>query len=288
LFLLGLSFSEKNLIPTIHETVKKVEPFLTPSAQPSPTITFQKVQGASDSANLVIKVLDGDTLVMENGEKVRFIGVNSPETGQPYSVQSTQMTKEFVLGKVVRLETDTTPRDRYGRLLAYVYRGDRMINEELIRRGVAIVETIPPNVKYELQLKNAQRDARANCEGLWVGLCEDKSSTCIVIDTVHADAAGDDNKNKNDEWVSLHNTCNKNVNMTGFLLKDNSAGSFYIFPAFTLAPQKNVTIYSGCGQNAAEKLYWKCPEVRNSIWNNDSDTAYLYNEFDILISDFGY
>jgi endonuclease YncB( thermonuclease family) len=288
LFLAGLFLTEKEVLPKIKDVTKELSPLLTPSPRPSPTITFQKIQGASDSAHMVSEVLDGDTFDLANGDRVRLLGVNAPEKGQPYSAQSIQVLKEFVLGRQLRLESDTKERDQYSRLLSYVYVGDRMVNEELVRRGVAIVETVPPNTRHEERLKTAQRDARANCEGLWQGLCENKSSACIVIDSIESDAVGDDNKNKNGEWVELRNTCTQNVNMAGYLLKDNSASNYFIFPAFVLPSQKKVSIYSGCGQNIEDKLYWKCPEVRSSIWNNDHDNAYLYNELDVLIADFGY
>jgi micrococcal nuclease len=72
-----------------------------------------------------------------------------------------------VAGRAVRLELDVQSRDRYGRLLAYVWVGDRMVNAELVRGGYAQVMTIPPNVRYQAMFLALQRDARDAGRGLW-------------------------------------------------------------------------------------------------------------------------
>jgi micrococcal nuclease len=75
----------------------------------------------------------------------------------------------LVGGRRVRLELDVQERDRYGRLLAYVWIGDLMINAELVRRGYAQVMTVPPNVRYQALFLRLQRDARGAGRGLWRG-----------------------------------------------------------------------------------------------------------------------
>lgn len=124
----------------------------------------------------VVSIVDGDTIKVRIGdrtESVRYIGMNTPELHhptkgvEPLAREATEANRKLADGQTVRLELDVQERDRYGRLLAYVYVGDMMINAELLAQGYAQVMTIPPNVKYQdLFLKN-QREARLLQLGLW-------------------------------------------------------------------------------------------------------------------------
>ena len=127
-------------------------------------------------AGRVVSTVDGDTINVRIGDRtetVRYIGMNTPELHhptkgvEPLAREATEANRKLVEGQTVRLELDVQERDRYGRLLAYVYVGDMMINAELVAQGYAQVMTIPPNVKYQdLFLKN-QREARLLQLGLW-------------------------------------------------------------------------------------------------------------------------
>lgn len=124
----------------------------------------------------VVRVVDGDTIhVRLEGriEKVRYIGVNAPELHhptkgeEPGGREAAEVNRGLVEGKQVRLQLDVQHRDRYGRLLAYVWVNDLMVNAELVRRGYAQVMTVPPNVRYQELLLRLQRDAREAGRGLW-------------------------------------------------------------------------------------------------------------------------
>jgi micrococcal nuclease len=124
----------------------------------------------------VVRVVDGDTIRVRIGdhiEKVRYIGVNTPEVHhptkgeEPGGREATTVNAELVGGKAVRLELDVQSRDRYGRLLAYVWVGDIMVNAELVRRGYAQVMTVPPNVRHQSLFVKLQREAREAGRGLW-------------------------------------------------------------------------------------------------------------------------
>lgn len=124
----------------------------------------------------VVRVVDGDTIHVRLGarvEKVRYIGVNTPEVHHPRKGEepggrlARAINRRLVAGRVVRLELDVQSRDRYGRLLAYVWVGETMINAELLRLGYAQVMTIPPNVRYQELFLRLQRDARQARRGLW-------------------------------------------------------------------------------------------------------------------------
>jgi micrococcal nuclease len=129
--------------------------------------------GAPSEAD-VTRVVDGDTIVVGD-ERVRLIGIDTPETVKPgtpvqcFGREASAELKRLVEGRRVRLERDVEERDRYGRLLAYVYRGDVFVNAELVRRGYASVATFPPNVRHVDLFVRLQREARAAGRGLWGG-----------------------------------------------------------------------------------------------------------------------
>lgn len=125
--------------------------------------------------NTISRVIDGDTIELTNGKKVRLIGIDTPETKHPtkpveyFGKEASAFTRQLLQGKQVRLEYDVQETDRYGRLMAYVYLPDgTFVNKILVERGYAQVSTYPPNVKYEQVFLQALREARANNRGLWV------------------------------------------------------------------------------------------------------------------------
>ena len=127
----------------------------------------------------VLKVVDGDTIHVQLAgsvrEKVRYIGVDTPETKDPrrpvqcFGRAASDFNARLVAGEPVRLERDVEPRDRYGRLLAYVFRArdGLFVNAELVRRGFAQPLTIAPNVRYAGRFAALARDARTDGRGLW-------------------------------------------------------------------------------------------------------------------------
>jgi micrococcal nuclease len=124
----------------------------------------------------VVRVVDGDTIHVRIGdriEKVRYIGVNAPELHHPKrgeqlgGREAAEVNRRLVDGQGVRLEVDVQERDRYGRLLAYVYAGDMMVNAEMVAQGYAQVMTIPANVKHQDLFLKLQREARLLQLGLW-------------------------------------------------------------------------------------------------------------------------
>ena len=136
------------------------------------------VSAAAQSAleGTVTRIVDGDTIHVDVGgrvEKVRYIGVNTPEVHHPRKGEepggraAAAVNRELVSGRRVRLELDAQVRDRHGRLLAYVWVADTMVNAELVRRGFAQVMTVPPNVRHQSLFLKLQREAREGGRGLW-------------------------------------------------------------------------------------------------------------------------
>jgi micrococcal nuclease len=125
-------------------------------------------------------VSDGDTVRvrLDSGrvERVRYIGIDAPETPKPDSAgecfgdRARAANARLVGDRDVRLELDVEERDRYGRLLAYVRRDGVLVNERLVRDGYARVLTVPPNVRHAQRFLRAERDARRAGSGLW-GAC---------------------------------------------------------------------------------------------------------------------
>lgn len=121
------------------------------------------------------QVLDGDTVLLEDGRKVRLLGIDAPELekeGKPAEFlahKAKAALKELAQGKKVRLEYDELKYDRYGRTLAHLFLPDGThLNRELVRRGLARVYVIPPNLRYRSELLAAQREALQGERGIWL------------------------------------------------------------------------------------------------------------------------
>ena len=131
----------------------------------------------------VKRVVDGDTISLENGKIVRYIGIDTPESVDPrkpvqcYAKEASARNKELVEGQTVGLEKDVSETDKYGRLLRYVYKNNVLINEQLVQEGYAHSSSYPPDIKHQERFRLAEQKARENSRGLW-------GETCIVTPTV--------------------------------------------------------------------------------------------------------
>jgi micrococcal nuclease len=125
----------------------------------------------------VARAVDGDTVELADGTKVRYVGVNTPETHHPtkgvqcYGKEAAAYNQTLVAGKKVRLVKDVSETDRYGRLLRFVYLEDgTLVNRLLLEQGYAEVMTYPPDVAKSKEFIAVQAEARAAKRGLW-GFC---------------------------------------------------------------------------------------------------------------------
>jgi len=121
----------------------------------------------NENAVLVTRIIDGDTIEIENGVRVRYIGIDTPETGEHYYLEATEANRNLVEGKKVRLEKDIEDKDDYGRLLRYVWVDEIMVNAELVKLGYAYSYSYPPNLKYQAQFLQQEKEAREQKRGLW-------------------------------------------------------------------------------------------------------------------------
>jgi len=184
-------FSDSDaLVPPEYRDRMQIRPSTPPSAPPTPTLSSPASPGSprakawarrrtprAGSAR-VVAVLDGDTILIDSGEKVRYVGINTPESRHPEKLpeycgrEAFEVNRRLVSGKAVRLEYDRRRRDRYGRLLAYVYVDSVFVNAELVRLGYAQVSTYKENQRYHREFQRLQQEAIAARRGLWGGCKE--------------------------------------------------------------------------------------------------------------------
>ena len=153
-----------------------------PNTVPTPTIIRESTPSASLGVSgkevLVVRVIDGDTIEVEGGQKVRYIGIDTPETVDPrrpvgcFGKEASGENRRLIEGKNVLLVKDVSDTDKFGRLLRYVYittdNGSAIfVNDHLVRQGYAHASTYPPDVKFTDRFLQAEKEAREGNRGLW-------------------------------------------------------------------------------------------------------------------------
>lgn len=189
----------------------------------------------------VERVIDGDTVVLENDQRLRLIGINSPEKGMPYYDISRMFLESRLKEKDVYLETTGT--DRYDRILGYLYADDENMNLELLKNGLAHLYYYEKDEKYEM-MRSAEESARENDLGIWK---DSKKKHCIELILLdYYDKKGEK------ETLILKNTCKEKIDI---IIKDDATHIF------------DVTIEPGTFKK----------EFKNTF-NDDSDTLYVWDK----------
>lgn len=148
----------------------------------SPTTSIEPLSSQDERA-VVTRVLDGDTIVVTGGKKVRYIGIDTPELygstqdSECFAREAKSRNEQLILGKPVRLEKDVSEADKYNRLLRYVYIDDPLssihedtsINEILVSEGYAFARTYQPDIALQKHLTTLEKEAREKGFGLWGG-----------------------------------------------------------------------------------------------------------------------
>ena len=266
---------------------------LTPTTQPTETDEGLPKREAA----YVIQVIDGDTIEVflnEESQRLRYIGIDSPETGMPNSEQATEVNRRLVEGQILELERDISSYDQHGRLLRYVYLSDgTLVNAQLVALGYAVAVAYPPDIKYQELFEAKQQEAQDNGLGLWAAPTETatmvstESTASVLIDPTCSqfNAPGNDNDNKNEEYVCLVSQSIELVDMTSWIVRDEY-GWTYSIPEFSLEPGAAVKVRSGCGDNSQLDLYWCKDET--AVWNNDGDCVYLISKEGKTIAQYCY
>ena len=230
------------------------------------------------TAAWVTHVVDGDTIEVEiEGRefRVRYILIDTPETKhpsrpvEPFGPKAAAANKALVEGKTVYLEKDVSDVDQYGRLLRYVYADGLLVNEELVRRGLARVATFPPDVKYVDRFLAVQKEAQEAGAGMWA---EGGDHKTVIISEIFFD--GQVPQVESDEYVEFKNTGQSMVDLTGWQLQAGRSGSSYTFEGLVLKPGQSCRIYTNeihpetCGLSFGSK---------RPLWRNAGDCGFLYN-----------
>ncbi len=147
----------------------------------------------------------------------------------------------------------------------------------IVRLGLAHKYEYGSNTKYSTQFEQAENEAKQNEGCLWKSSQKDYIvDQCIYITKFHFNAAGNDNYNLNDEYVTFRNKCSYSIDMTGWTIKDNTASHIYTIPSFTFQTGATFTLYTGTGTNTNSALYWgRTSGNYAAIWNNNGDTLFL-------------
>jgi hypothetical protein len=215
---------------------------------------------------------------------VRYLGINTPERGEPLWNEAKTCNARKVEGRMVFLEFGEVREDRYGRLLAYVSVKGEMVNAELLRAGLAHLFVLEPIQYYQL-FQRLQEEARAKGLGIWG---KGGFRGPLKITSLHADAEGDDRVNLNGEYVRICNIASQAISLKGFSLADHE-GHRYIFAHGLLRPGHTLLLLTGAGRDTVEGdqlfLYWGSADP---IWNNKGDRAALKDPHGELVDSFIY
>lgn len=190
-----------------------------PAQTEATQVEEQKAQPIEEAATnqetfKVAHVVDGDTIKLDNGQVVRYIGIDTPETVDPrkpvqcFGKEASDKNRELVEGKEVRLEKDISEKDKYGRILRYVYIGDTFINDYLVRQGYAHSYSYPPDIKHQDQFKQAEEEARNNKRGLWAdNACKTETTTITPTPTTTTSSSSSNSSSAGAYACNCSKTC---------------------------------------------------------------------------------
>ena len=195
------------------------------------------------------RVIDGDTIELEDGRKIRLANINSPEKNTMYANLSINFIKEFENSTV---EIEIIGKDKYNRILARVYTPS-YLNLELVKQGLSSPFLV--DFSEAKEFSQAEISAIENSHGMWK---RSPYFECISS-----------NINEEKEFVVIENSCNS-INVNKWILKDESTKN-YIFKNITLT---RLTLHSGNGKDNSTDIFWNS---NRNIWNNDKDTLYIFD-----------
>ena len=250
-----------------------------PEEEPEENVTEEPEENFTQDYNMTVtEVIDGDTFYLGNGDKVRMLGINTPESGRPYAQEATDFLTNMILGKEVSLVNDSKngDSDSYGRLLSHVYVNDTFVNYEIIKAGYAFWYPYSSGTDFDTEYEEAQTFAANNTVGLWT-----ESSYNLTIDYIEFNPEGSE---ADGEYLVLTNHENYNVSMIGWFLQDEAAQTAYEFN-FTITNNTSIRIYTGEGVDNSTTLYWGWYQ---GIWNNSGDFAIIQDENGHMVANYRY
>lgn len=237
-----------------------------------------------DQVTRVKRVEDGDTILLEDGRKVRYLGINTPEYQEPFYLKAKRSNESLVLGKAIRLEYDQEIADGSGRVLAYVHVGDQMVNARLVQEGLAHAFFIGPSRRHNAMLLRLQAEAKQRKVGIWSARARVRD---LKITSVHP--ADIDRPDPYAPYVRIANLGNATIQLGGYVLS-NEAGERYTFPDVSVDPGYTI-IVAGKGEpdrvdNRGQLVvHWP---MQDSVWDPREDTAFLMDPAGTLMDRFHY
>jgi endonuclease YncB( thermonuclease family) len=230
-----------------------------------------------------VRVVDGDTLELSSLGTVRLIGVNAPELShpslkiqeEPYGKAAKDFLEKLVEDKRLCVSYDVQEKDSYGRALVYLWLDDPqkadpssdMVNALMVKNGFALVDTMPPNVKYAELFVQLQKDAQESERGLW-------AHSKVPIRIMKLDLSA--------EEVTIKNEGDYAVNLKDFTLVSTKGVESFKLPNYTLKPNSSLVLKTGPKDCTVKN----CIKLSSSyVWNNDGDGAILYDSNDLLVDE---
>ncbi len=236
----------------------------------------------TDELVRVKRVYDGDTILLEDGRTVRYLGINAPEYQEPFYLKAKRFNESLVLGHDIRLEFDQERTDGYGRVLAYVYAGNEMVNASLVQEGLAHAFFIGPNRKYHALLLRLQGEAQQRKIGMWSGRGRVRD---LKITNAHpSDPTKDD---QYPSYVRIANLSNATMRLAGYVLS-NEAGQRCRFPDVSIEPGYTVIASSDSGPDGVGSRGQLVVHCAGLVWDQSEDTAFLIDPAGNLVDTFHY
>lgn len=242
--------------------------------QAVPTPGYENQPNAKNETGIVGRVIDGDTLELTTGERVRLIGIDAPETGEDYYEESKVRLKDLVESKQINLENDVEDKDRYDRLLRYIYIDDIFVNLIMVEEGFAKAYPYQPNTRYEPEFEEAEDSAKGLKKGIWSDSQDYVNSSLYVgirINEIMYDPEGTDN---NKEFVEIYSE--NEIDLSDFMIGDSSSND-----SLTLLQHYDSDYYliteEGFNISGIEaSVYSAGAAIGNNL--NTEDSLYLYHK----------
>lgn len=243
-----------------------------PSSETGPGVAATAPPG---EVAIVTRLFDGDSMEVEidgRPDEVRLLGINAPEGDECYGETARETLAELIGRNAVTLVAAGEDRDGFGRMLRYLFVGDRDVNAEMVAEGHATVlqGDHPRNQEFALLSDRAWEDRL----GMWSpGTCGGgPESDAIEIGEIRHDPPGPDDEVLTDEWIEIENRGADGVDLGGWILRDESSQNRFRLPAVSLSPGDRLRVRTGCGPDSPSDLHW-CSE--RSVWSNGGDTVIL-------------
>jgi micrococcal nuclease len=249
------------------------------SAAPSePERVDDPVLDQTGTSATLVHVVDGDSIDVEiNGraEEVRMIGLNAPEGDECFGERARDALVAYLEdGDLVLIEGSGDPVDHFGRLLRYIYVGGDNVNGRMLADGNAVtLQSDHRDRELFVEIGNVAADAG---RGMWAAdACGPPPPPGMSIAQVQYNPPGPDDEVLNDEFVILANEGGGDIELAGWILRDESSQNRYVFGGPTLGAGDSVTVRTGCGTNRPGTVHW-CSE--RSVWSNGGDTVILQDQ----------